>query len=273
MIGTDPAVKATTAAKAQPATSEDSHSLQMRVPEKHTWEILVRDLKLSSEQANALWITIRHVAADLEDYITSKAKAPPRATLVENLKLMEKAFRNVRSEIDRSVHLMNDFLSPDLLMYVGRSLTYHTMSEALGEDVFPKDPITRIVREIRNRRPTIADLEDYYVNNRHTLGLKKGHLLLKHLIERVHDSLRDFVEADRLNDGGRPPNVVRRVLIYRLAEVAPEIIGKPAPIGKTGPFVRLCSEVLPACGLSAEGIEAAIPSIVREIRARDRGVL
>jgi len=139
---------------------------------------------------------------------------PPRADLVERLNLMEKAFRKVRFEMDRSVHLMNDFLSADLLMYLGRSLTYRTINDALEEDACPKDLITRIGHEIGNRHLTIGDLEDYYANHRHGLGLKKGHLLLKHLIESVHDSLRKFVEADRLNDGGRPPNVARRVLIH-----------------------------------------------------------
>jgi hypothetical protein len=241
---------------------------QIGVPKGEVWKTLVRDLKLKPKQAGVLWITIRHASDDLKEHFTAKSKRPPRAVLVDHLRLMEKAFSEVRSEMDRSAHLMNDFLSADLLMHLGNSLTFSAMREALGEDTCPKDPITRIIHETDNPDITIADLESYYTGHRHVLGLKKGHLLLKHLIETVHDSLRKFVDADRLNDGGRPPNIARRVLVYRLAQMAPEIIGRRASIARSGPFVRLCSEVLPACGLSADGIDAAIPQIVKEMRAR-----
>jgi hypothetical protein len=170
--------------------------------------------------------------------------------------------------MDRGVHLMNDFLSADLLMHLGNSFTFNAMNEALRKDVCPKESVARMTCEMDDRDITIADLENCYTRHRHVLGLKKGHLLLKHLVETIHDSLRNFVEKDKLNDGGRPPNIARRVLVYRLAEMAPEIIGRRAGKGKSGPFVRLCSDVLPACGLSADGIDAAIPEIVKEMRTR-----
>jgi hypothetical protein len=247
---------------------DESHCLQIGVPKGEVWKALVRDLNLKPKQASVLWITIRHASDDLKEHFTAKSKRRPRAMLVDQLGRMEKAFSEVRSEMDRCAHLMNDFLSADLLMHLGNWLTFSAMNEALGEDVCPKNSITRIIREIGNPDITIADLESYYTGRRHVLGLKKGHLLLKHMIETVHDSLRKFIEEDKLNEGGRPPNIARRILVYRLAEMAPEILGRPAAIAKSGPFVRLCSEVLPACELSADGIDAAIPEIVREMRAR-----
>jgi hypothetical protein len=266
MNATDPAVQVATT-----GAPNEVQCLQIGFPKQQMWTTLVRDLKLSPIQANALGITIQHVVADLDDYNTAKGKTPPRATLVGRLELMEKAFRNLRFEMERSAHLMSDFLPHDLLMNVGESLTFSAMNEALGEDVSPKDSVIAIRREVSgNDRVTITSLENHYASYRHALGLKKGHLLLKHIIDTAHASLNKWVEADKLNKGGCPPNMARRYLVYRLAEMAPEIIGRRASIAKTGPFVRLCSQVVPACGLSATGIESAVPLIVREMRTKTR---
>jgi hypothetical protein len=181
---------------------------------------------------------------------------------------MEKAFERLRFELNRSADLMGDFLPHDTLMRVGESLTFSAMKEALGEDVSPKDTGIVIGSMIQsNNQITIASLEDHYIRHRQVQGLKNGHLLLKHLIECVHDPLKNWVVIDKLNAGGRPPKIARRYLIHRLAEMALEIIGKPAAVAKVGPFVRLCSQVLPACGLPAKGVAGAVPSIVEEMQA------
>lgn len=51
----------------------------------------------------------------------------------------------------------------------------------------------------------------------------------------------------------------------RLAEAAPEIIGRKASRSQAGPFVRLCEAVLPACGIDAKGIEKLIPRLVAPV--------
>jgi hypothetical protein len=102
---------------------------------------------------------------------------------------------------------------------------------------------------------------------RGALGLKHGHLILTYLIERIHGPLGKWMELDRLNKGGRKPDLVRRYLIYRLAEAAPAFLGKAASVSTTGKFVDLCSAVLVACGLPESGIEKAIPAVVKQLRA------
>jgi hypothetical protein len=102
---------------------------------------------------------------------------------------------------------------------------------------------------------------------RETLGLKHGHLMLAHFIERIHQPLVSWIEMKSLDKGGRPVDVARNYLIYRLAEVAREVIGKPAAVATTGKFVDLCTAVLAACGLPEAGIEKAIPPVVKKLRA------
>jgi hypothetical protein len=91
---------------------------------------------------------------------------------------------------------------------------------------------------------------------------------LKHFFESIYAPLKQWVELDKLNEGGRPPDMARRYLIWRLADAAPDIIGKPAAVSTSGAFVELCSQVLPACGLSAKGVAKAVLRIVRKRRAQ-----
>jgi hypothetical protein len=90
-----------------------------------------------------------------------------------------------------------------------------------------------------------------------------------HLIERMHTPLARWIELNRQNKGGRKSNALRSYLIYRLAEAAPDIVGKPASVSSTGKFVDLCTAVLVASGLPETGIAKAIPAVVSKLR-RDR---
>jgi hypothetical protein len=247
-------------------------SLEIAFPDSQSWDDLIRDLKLNDTQTNTLRITILHVIEDLAHYKSVVDETPPRPILVEPLKALEVALGKLRLELNRSSEVMEYLLPHDTLSHVGELLTFSAMKEALGEDVAPKDTGTVIGNMIQNNNEiTMMSLEDHYSGRRRVQGLKKGHVFLKHFIERIHAPLSKWVEMDKLNTGGRPPDRTRHYLIYRLAEMAPDIIGKRAAVGKSGPFVRLCSGVLPACGLSDEGIESAVPEIVKSMRAQNKG--
>ena len=163
---------------------------------------------------------------------------------------------------------MEFFLPSDTLGFIGESLTFSAMSEALGRDVFPKDYDFQIqVKQSEGKRITLAFLEKDTRPRRGALGLKHGHLILTYLIEGIHRPLERWIELDRLNKGGRKPDTVRTYLIYRLAEASPDILGKAAAVSTTGKFVDLCSAVLVACGLPEIGIAKAIPTVVKRLRA------
>ena len=163
---------------------------------------------------------------------------------------------------------MEFFLPSDTLGFIGESLTFSAMSEALGRDVFPKDYDFQIqVKQSEGKRITLAFLEKDTRPRRGALGLKHGHLILTYLIEGIHRPLERWIELDRLNKGGRNPDAVRQYLIYHLAEAAPAILGKAASISSTGEFVDLCSAVLVACGLPESGIAKAVPGVVKRLRA------
>jgi hypothetical protein len=163
---------------------------------------------------------------------------------------------------------MEHFLPNDTLAFIGQSLTFSAASEVLGRSVFPKKCDLEINRmQAQRERITLESIEAFSRPMRETLGLKHGHLILAHFIERIHAPVARLVELKRSDEGGRPADAARNYLIYQLAEAAPDIIGKPATVATTGRFVGLCTAVLVACGLPEAGIEKAIPPVVRKLRA------
>jgi hypothetical protein len=241
---------------------------EVRFPDRETWKDLVRDLRLNASQANELGITIRHAILDLESH---RARQAERPELVVRLKRLEKAFERLLSEVNGSAHLMGKFLPRQMLEHIGISSTFAAMREALGKDVSPEDA-DGVIRQMVSRgdKITMLQLETRYAPERQALGLQHGHKILKHYINSLWAPLKNWVEADKLNKGGRPSEVARNYLIDQLAEEALELIGRPASISTSGKFVEFCAKVLPACGLSAKGIEKAVASVVRQKRARER---
>ena len=241
---------------------------EVKFPDPETWKDLVRDLKLNESQANELRITIQQVILDLRSH---RARQAERPELVVRLKRLEKAFERLQSEMNRSTHLMDKFLPHQMLERIGNSSTFAAMGEALSKDVSPKDA-DGVIRQMVSRQDqiTMLHLEARYALERRTLGLKHGHVILKHYITSLWGLLKNWVEADKLNKGGRPPEVARNYLIDQLAGRALELIGRPATVSTTGEFVEFCTKVLSACRLSTEGVEKAVASVVGQKRAREQ---
>ena len=55
----------------------------------------------------------------------------------------------------------------------------------------------------------VADLETRFLYQRRTLGLKHGAQLFAHLINRINQPIKRWLDVDRANRGGRPPTMVR----------------------------------------------------------------
>jgi hypothetical protein len=167
-------------------------------PEPESWANIVRDRKLTDAQANTLKITLKEALDDIDRY----QKRPSRDVLVKHLKLFEEALKRLQDECQRSAKLMEFFLPSDTLDFIGESLTFSAMSEALGRDVFPKNYDFQIqVKQSQGKRITLASVEQDTRPRRRALGLKHGHLILTYLIERIHGPLERWMELDRLNKG------------------------------------------------------------------------
>jgi hypothetical protein len=242
--------------------------VELRFPPDEAWDNIVSDFELTPVQADILKFTVEEALDGISSYQAKLKNQRARPLLINRLKGFEKALAHLRDECRRSAGLMHDFLPHDALEYVGRSLTFAAMGEALGKNVIPPNLDHKIeVKRSVGGRVTLKFMEEYSRPSREALGLRLGHVILTRFVERIHAPLAKWIELKSLDKGGRLAGFARRYLIYRLAKAAPEIIGKRATIAKTGKFVDLCTDVLAVCGLPARGIAEAIPAAVTELRA------
>lgn len=233
------------------------HDVAIKAPSAEAWKDIVHDHKLTPAQERTLKDVLDSALTDISRYRQSIKDRPDHALLVRRLKKFAKALGELRDECGRSVDLMQQFLPYDTLACIGQSLTFSAMSAPFGQDV---------LTERRDLKVDLIRASEDTPATRLAFGLKHGNLLLTHFIKRLHEPLARWIELDRQNKGGRPANAVRGYLIYRLAEAAPDILGKPATVSSTGTFVGLCEEVLAACGLSETGIAKAVPGMVTKLR-------
>jgi hypothetical protein len=254
--------------KTSPKAKLHRQPVELRFPAAEAWNNIVRDFKLTPAQADVLKFTVEDALGGISSYQAKLKNQPTCPLLINRLYEFEKALAHLHNECRRSADLMHDFLPYDALEYVGRSLTFTAMGEALGKNVIPRN-LDHKLEDKRSvgERITLAFMEEFSRPSREALGLRHGHLILARFIERIHSPLAKWIELKGLDTGGRPAGFARRYLIYRLAKAAPDLVGKPATVTVTGTFADLCTSVLQACGLPESGIAKAIPPIVRELRA------
>jgi hypothetical protein len=234
-------------------------------PSPEEWSGLVRDLKLEPGQEHELRLTLHHVDEDLKNFRMRFDDKQPRKELVRRLKRVAKALSALDDEIQRWHKTMTDFLPFDTLETIGLTMSYSAMEAALNEQI-PSRDVKGVVERLRvgDAAVRIAEIEERFDYQRKAIGLKRGPELLAHLIESINRPIKSWLELDRCNHGGRPSNVTRDYLLFRLAESAREILGDKPTTTANGPFHRMCGYVFPACGLDAEGLEKAIERTLKK---------
>jgi hypothetical protein len=249
--------------------TRSQESVFLRLPDAAAWAALAKKHELSTEQARELQETLEQAVRELEHHMGQKINIAGRAALVARLKRVERLLRALAKELRTKPSELNLILPPETLEYIGRCFTFTQAGDALGKDMFPSSvDVTLEAARLKKRRLKIRDVEDMSLVARQSLGLRHGGDLLEHFVYAVHEPIGDWLEANSTAKAGRSPEMVRQHLVYWLVLMAPEIIGKPAPVSVTGRFVNLCSDVFVACGLSASGLTKLIPRMVVKHRKR-----
>lgn len=239
--------------------------LTLPVPTQQDWDVLVREMKLTPEQALALAVTLEHLSTDLAQE-QARRDAMPRARLVMRLKRIETKLAALLSEMDRAQADLIHLLPNESLSEIGCAMTFESINSALGQDIVPKIYKEGILAKLEMNLPlSPAAMKDQAFSARELTGLKYGDVILRDFLGRVHEPMRQWIERDKENRGGKPAQVIRRYVVYYLARSAPEIIGRKAGISETGPFVELCAAVLRALRLSDSGVGKIVPDVVRQL--------
>jgi hypothetical protein len=255
---------------------------EFSLPSPEGFDKLVRDQKLDDLQSRELRQVLYHVDEDLKGRRKTLQGRQPRQEPVRRHKRVAKCLDDLEYELGRWQKTLIDFLPPDTLEEIGLQMSFSAMEaalEAFSAEAAAKgvnkeiqlrelgDKIESLAAEVGDFR--MAQLEEQLRERRKSLGLKIGDLLLTHYIRNINQSIKKFIELDRLNRGGRPPkSVARDLLLFRLAEASPVIISRRPTATAKGPFVRLCADVFLACGLSTSGIERAVEKVLNERKKR-----
>ena len=233
----------------------------IELPDEATLTELGRRLKLSTTQVVHLRITLQHVHADLADHQANRVYSE-RTEIVRRLKLVETALADLNNACRQHAKHIGHFPS-EFLGGVGAMLTFVAMNDALGQDRVPRQ-VDRTIQECITAGGirSVEQIESLTQPAREALAIQYGAELVPAIIARLHAPLKTWVDLNRLNRGGRKTNLARLYLVTCLAQSAPEIIRRKASRSQTGPFVRLCEAVLPACGIHAKGVEKVIERII-----------
>ena len=241
-------------------------------PTAQEFDELAQDQKLDDLQAHELRLVIYHVDEDPKEYRKRRERNKPRRELVRRLKRFADLFDRLEYEIDRSRKTMADFLPLDALEEIGLFMSYGALEAALNREI-PSRDLRSEIESLTAGGPDfrMAQIEERLEYERRAIGLKDGPELLAYLIKKINQPIKTWFAVDRLNRGGRPTkNPARDLLLFRLAEAAPVVIGRRATTTARGRFVLLCAAVALACGLQRRGIERAVEKAIKELSEQQR---
>jgi hypothetical protein len=236
-------------------------------PTPEAFADIVCDHNLDELQAHELGLVLYHVDEDLKAHSNSLRKSKPRPELVRRLKRIAKILSDLEYEMRRYEKTLNDFLPADAREEIGVLMSFSGMESALNTEIRTRELRSEIESlSSEDAAFRMSQLEDRLLHRRQARGLESGGRLLLHVVERVNRPIKAWLELDRRNRGGRPTkNLARDLLLFRLAEAAPDVVGRKPTATAGGPFVRLCSAVAVACGLEDRGIERAAEKAIKRL--------
>ena len=237
-------------------------------PSSDDWEQIIHDMKLGAKEASVLKDVVERAVAQIQAHQKKHFSPDQRKALIDRMRNLEKVLGKLKYEIERSHHLMLDYLPDDFRVKLGASSSTSFVKEVLGDKSISPRLDLDIQLEIQEEKSiNLVKVEEFSKPILEAIGLKSGPDLFRAYIRDLHQSLQLWRIANGKQSSGRPSHSYRKYLILMLAVRAPEIIGKSAPKAPNGIFVDLCVRVLPKCGLPAKGVAKSIPGVI-EILSR-----
>lgn len=239
-------------------------------PSEEALKQIIHDFKLGPRGASALKEAIEKAVSHIQAHQRQHLSPDERKALIVRMRNLEQVLGNLLYEIDRSHHMMLDYLPSDFLMKLGARSSTAFVKEVLGDkSISPRLDLDIQLEAQEGKSVNLAKVEELARPLLEAIGLKSGPALFRAYIRDLHESLRVWRIANGKQSSGRPNLSYRKYVILNLAVRAPEIIGKPAPKSPTGVFVDLCVRVLPECGLTARGVDKSIPGVIGMLRPEE----
>ena len=257
--------------KKNPPGSKKQLMQEIQIPSDEKWKEEFESFGFSLAQERELEETITDIHSRIINYNLAIQDLPLRSERKKELVAFEKLLRKLRECLEAFGDDIDNILPSEMRAQIGLLSDFLTAEEAFGDKTYSKRADQKLEQAVFLRCAlNLEKIENELRHSRESMGLQVGGKIMRNFIQKVHDPLREWVELERLNKGGAPANMTVRLIVHELACAAPGIIGKRAAIKKDGPFVRLCSAVLRACGLPDEGdnVGNIVPGVVKKVRGR-----
>jgi hypothetical protein len=243
----------------------DKTSFRFKLPSPKGQAEIIRDLRLSTTQANELDVALRHISADLCDAQEVTRRLGTRKDRVARLTRIKKALFALEEELARSGTKLREVIPSASLEALGRASSYTAMEKAVGGPL-PTRGLAQVLAEDNFTR--VAEIEGFFDFERGAIGLKYGPALLAHLLASINEPIRAWFLLNGPNRGGRPSNPERQHVIGTLAEASRNILGRRATATAGGRFQRLCAAVFDRCGLDSTGLTEAVERVLTKRQGR-----
>ena len=230
------------------------------MPSPDDWREIVGNLELDARQAHELDIVLRHAKADLQAVADRVPARDERGELVAALEALSKALGAVENVVRGRLPELSDALPHASGSAIGDMLTVREIEIALDKKLFTPNLDELQTSPEAPGTLSASEIDAATASMRQAQGIAAGAELLAHIVKRVHEPVRKWLEADRSNRGGRPPDHIREHLIFALAKKSNVIIGEPPT--SNGRFLALCDEVFRACDRSTDGLRDAVERIL-----------
>jgi hypothetical protein len=242
--------------------------LPLKFPSEESLAEIALNLRLSQKELSELRLVLGHVVIDVNAYVKITGGRNSKPSRVKRLKKINGLLTALIAELAQEPQSLLDVLPNDTLEHIGQGLSLSGMAETLGMDAYPKGIDRKLNSdEFRAEILSVAKVESMTLTKRSALGLLYGPSLLVNYLAKVHAPLRRLADTADLSVGGRKKDYARHHLVYWLALMSEEILGKEASINTEGRFVDLCSLVMEACGLDPKGVNKLVPRVVPKARA------
>ena len=254
--------------KKKSSSTGKEKKLVIRFPTPEDWKDLVRTLRLQKAKAQVLQDVLGDIVMDIAVIKKLKKARVNRLDWISRIQNLELRFEQTIKALRIEGKSLTDILPISALEEVGNLFTFAAASEALEKNVYPKNYLTdRRAIEAAGKLMTLQEIDKHYAASRRDLGLLHGADLLIHTLEKIQVPLKEWLDRNTQNSGGRPKQSIRELAIQRLIHFAPSILGsKPTP-SVTGPFMTMATLSLYYCGFPEDGLEKAIATELRKWKA------
>jgi len=155
---------------------------------------------------------------------------------------------------DGALQRLGELLSPTGIEQLAGLVTWGVSDEAIDD------------LNAWRGRGTITAFDGLTRGARQKVAAEIGPDLMVALLQAFAEPLRRLLRLEKSHRGGRPQDLYRNHVVQELAIAWHKATGRPAPGGKTGPFIDQCREALKALQLKTDGLEDCVRATTRRLR-------